>query len=81
MKGDDTTVLTEEEANALLTALDSGYFSIPRQEPLSDLADTLGISDTEASRRLRRAMTKVFREHRDRFESQLDEDDRPPSNL
>lgn len=70
--------LSEAESTTLLVALDRGYFEVPRRETLSGLAEELGVPDTEVSERLRRAMTKVFTEHRAMFERQLDEDDHPP---
>ncbi len=65
--------LTEEEADALLTALDKGYFAVPRQTPLAALADELGITDRETSRRLRRAMGTIFKHNREQFERQLND--------
>ena len=48
--------LTEPQRETLLTALEVGYFDIPRKTNLDELAERLGISDTAASHRLRRGM-------------------------
>jgi len=53
----DTTLLT--------TAVERGYFKVPRQTSLVDIADTHGISDREASERLRTEIDTVLREHLD----------------
>lgn len=72
------TNLTSKEREALLTALDCGYSGVPRQGTLSEVAEELNLSDTETSEHLRRAMGKVFKQHREQFEEQLD-DERSPS--
>ncbi len=48
--------LTAAQYETLLTALRSGYFSIPRGASLQDVADELDISSQAASERLRRGM-------------------------
>jgi hypothetical protein len=48
--------LTEPQYETLVTALQSGYFSIPRGASLQDVADELGVSSQAASERLRRGM-------------------------
>jgi hypothetical protein len=48
--------LTAPQYETLLTALDRGYFSIPRGAALQDVADELGVSSQAASERLRRGM-------------------------
>ncbi|EMA38878.1 helix-turn-helix domain-containing protein [Halococcus hamelinensis] len=47
--------LTEAQFEALDAALDAGYFAIPRETSLSELADQLEISHQALSERLRRA--------------------------
>lgn len=47
--------LTSEQREVLLAALEHGYFSVPRETQIGDLADELGISTTAVSQRLRRA--------------------------
>ncbi|RJT06094.1 helix-turn-helix domain-containing protein [Halococcus sp. IIIV-5B] len=47
--------LTEAQFEALDAALDAGYFAIPRETSLSELADRLDISHQALSERLRRA--------------------------
>lgn len=46
--------LTEEQYEALTTALDNGYYAVPRQSSARDLADDLSISHQAVSERLRR---------------------------
>jgi len=53
----DTTLLT--------TAVERGYFKVPRRISLVDIADEHGISDVEASERLRTEIDIVLREHLD----------------
>ena len=48
--------LTTPQYETLITALDGGYFSIPRGSALEDVADELGVSSQAASERLRRGM-------------------------
>ena len=47
--------LTDEQYRAIVEAIEHGYFEIPRQISLEDLADELGISHQALSERLRRA--------------------------
>lgn len=58
--GDPNVELSDAQREALVTALDSGYFDIPRQTNLVDLGDALGISDTAVSQRLRRGLKTVL---------------------
>ncbi len=50
------STLTEPQREALVTAYELGYFKIPRETTLRELADLLGISDTALSQRLRRGV-------------------------
>lgn len=52
--------LTDEQREALVVALDEGYFSVPRGITLVELAEKLGISDSAVSQRIRRGLTKVL---------------------
>lgn len=47
--------LTEEQYSAIVEAIEHGYFEIPRQISLEELAAELGISHQALSERLRRA--------------------------
>ncbi|USZ67080.1 helix-turn-helix domain-containing protein [Halorussus salilacus] len=51
--------LTPEQREALLTALEEGYFEEPRGITLEELADELGLSSTAVSGRMRRAHAKL----------------------
>lgn len=56
------SMLPSEEREILQTALQQGYFEIPRRVTLVDLADELDISDHEAKRRLASGMATVLSE-------------------
>jgi predicted DNA binding protein len=51
--------LTEPQREALLLAVDSGYYNIPRTRTTVELAEQLGISDQAVTERLRRAITSL----------------------
>lgn len=57
-----TTSLTDVQRESLLTAYERGYFDIPREITLSDLAEHLGISDTALSQRIRRGTKRLVGE-------------------
>ncbi|WP_266077740.1 helix-turn-helix domain-containing protein [Haladaptatus caseinilyticus] len=52
--------LTDEQREALVTAFESGYFRVPRETSLSELAESLDISPQAASGRLRRGLDRVL---------------------
>ncbi|WP_049970364.1 helix-turn-helix domain-containing protein [Haladaptatus cibarius] len=52
--------LTEEQREALVTAFESGYFRVPRDISLSELAETLDISPQATSGRLRRGLDRML---------------------
>lgn len=52
--------LTDTQRETLETALEVGYFAVPREHDLQDLADRLGVSDTAASQRLRRGLSTLL---------------------
>lgn len=54
--------LTDGQREALRTAYELGYFNIPRDASLEDVATRLGISASAASERLRRAQTQLIEE-------------------
>ncbi|ELY93383.1 bacterio-opsin activator HTH domain-containing protein [Natrialba hulunbeirensis JCM 10989] len=51
--------LTNEQREALVVGLELGYFAVPREAQISDLADELGISTNAVSQRLRRATANL----------------------
>jgi hypothetical protein len=65
MGHDTSTPLTRREETILTTALDRGYFDVPRRVALSDLADDLDTTDVELSERLREGTATLLRHHRD----------------
>ena len=54
--------LTDEQYEALRVAWDAGYFGVPRQADLGDVADRLEISHQALSERLRRGHTNLIKE-------------------
>lgn len=54
--------LTDRQHEALRTAYERGYFDIPRQASLEDVAGELGITPSSLSERLRRAQTQLIEE-------------------
>lgn len=50
--------LTPDQRETLLTALGEGYFDVPRETTLVELGEQLGISDSAASQRLRRGLSR-----------------------
>lgn len=55
----DADPLTDVQRETLLVALETGYFAVPREATLTELADRLGVSDTAVSQRLRRGMEQL----------------------
>lgn len=51
--------LSQPQREALLLAVERGYFKVPRQASLADLADVLGVSSQAASERLRRGLDSL----------------------
>lgn len=56
----DRTGLTDEQRETLLTALEEGYFAVPRRVTLVELSEMLGISDSAVSQRVRRGLTTLI---------------------
>jgi predicted DNA binding protein len=55
--------LTPRQRETLLAAHEGGYFDVPRQVTLVDLASELDVSDQAVSERLRRGQSKLIRTH------------------
>ena len=53
--------LTTQQREALVLAAEGGYFKVPREVSLAEIADELGISEQSASERIRRAADTVTR--------------------
>ncbi|MFT4891777.1 MAG: putative DNA binding protein [Halobacteriales archaeon] len=51
---DPASALTARQRRTLFEAYERGYFEVPRQTELADLAGDMGVSDTAVSQRLRR---------------------------
>lgn len=56
-------VLTAAQREAMLLAYEGGFFDVPRETTLSDIAQVLEISDQAVSERLRRGQTRLIAEH------------------
>ncbi|WP_254831259.1 helix-turn-helix domain-containing protein [Haloglomus salinum] len=54
--------LTDRQHEALRIAYELGYFEIPRQASLEDIAEELNLSPSSVSERLRRAQTQLIEE-------------------
>jgi predicted DNA binding protein len=52
--------LSSEQYEALELALERGYFAVPREVTMVELAGELGISDSATSQRLRRGLAQVL---------------------
>jgi hypothetical protein len=57
----DELGLTDRQHETLATATEMGYFEVPRQAELEDLAEVLGVSRQAVSERLRRATETLVR--------------------
>lgn len=56
-------VLTPRQRDALRAAYESGFFDVPRETTLGELATELGISDQAVSERLRRGQSRLLEQH------------------
>ena len=61
-RSDRPSGLTSAQRETLILALENGYFEVPRQHSLNQLADELGISDSAVSQRLRRGLSSLLTE-------------------
>lgn len=55
--------LSEEQQEALRVAIENGYFDVPRNGTLGDIANELGISTQAASERLRRGHRQLVEQY------------------
>ena len=55
--------LTDSQREALLRAAETGYFSVPRQTTLAEVAEGLSVSDQAISERLRRGTYRLVRDN------------------
>jgi predicted DNA binding protein len=58
---DDGFGVTGPQREALLAALEAGYYDVPRGTTLAVVAESLGVSDQAVSTRLRRGTTALLR--------------------
>ncbi len=55
----DGVPMTAQERDALQTAVERGYFDVPRRITTVELAEEVGVTDQELSKLLRRATVKL----------------------
>ncbi|WP_267642341.1 helix-turn-helix domain-containing protein [Haloarchaeobius amylolyticus] len=60
--GAEVSDLTPAQREALEASVEAGYYEVPRQATLEDVADELGVSSQATSERLRRGMRTVLNE-------------------
>lgn len=60
--GPEIPELSDAQLATLIEAVDSGYLDIPRRSSLEELGERLGISQTAASERFRRAVKNLVRQ-------------------
>lgn len=72
-----TTLLTEQQRKAFEIALEHGYFKIPREASLEEIADEMGISHQAASERLRRGYESLAEAETGRPSDLSSEENRP----
>lgn len=68
--------LTDRQLTAVAAALDLGYYDVPREAELADVADALGVAESTASVLLRRGERAVFSRLLDRYGASLPAADR-----
>lgn len=59
----DGGLLTDRQREALARALQEGYFEVPRDCTLADVADALGVDTSSASGLVRRAQARLVKRH------------------
>lgn len=59
----DNGILTSTQLEALDAALEAGYYDIPRDVTLRELAERLGVSASSLSERIRRAEARLVQTH------------------
>ena len=62
LMGPETPDLSDAQLETLIEAVESGYLDIPRGASLEALGERLGISDSAASERFRRAVKNLIRQ-------------------
>ena len=62
LMGPEAPALSEAQLETLIEAVDSGYLDIPRGSSLEELGERLGISESAASERFRRAVKRLVQQ-------------------
>ena len=60
---DEADLLTDRQRECLTVALRRGYFEVPRDCTLAEVADTLGVDKSTASETIRRGTARVLKQH------------------
>jgi predicted DNA binding protein len=53
--------LTDRQREAVRAAVEAGYYAVPREASLADVAEAIGCAESTASEHLRRAEAAVMR--------------------
>lgn len=59
---DETALLTDRQRECLTVALRRGYFEVPRDCTLAEVADALGVDTSTASETIRRGQARVLKQ-------------------
>lgn len=59
---DEESLLTDRQRNCLTAALNEGYFEVPRECTLADVADDLAVDKSTASETIRRGQARVLKD-------------------
>lgn len=70
--GTPAGALTDRQLEAVRAALELGYYEVPREASLADVADALGCAESSASMLLRRAARAMFSRVLDRYGGEVD---------
>lgn len=68
--------LTTEQYEAIVIAIERGYYEVPREVSIQELADEFDISDQSVSERLRRAISRLLSAELDEVGARSRADDR-----
>lgn len=73
--GPERLGLTTEQYEAIVTAIERGYYEVPREVSITELADEFDISDQSVSERLRRAISRLLSAEFDEADARSRADD------
>lgn len=64
----DDELLTDQQREAFLVALEQGYYERPRRTDLTEIGEALGISKSAASQRLTAARNRIAKQYADDYD-------------